>query len=343
MRANPGSALRYDGTNSFVQLSSSAAFNSFPLTVTAWVRTLEQDGQLRGVASKYVESSLNGWSVFVTSGHLRAWYFANPSSYIWDGGLGLDGGFLADGAWHHVALVVDASGGRLVVDGVQKDYRAWTGTAGASSSADPLLIGRYWQYAPKFHGDIDEVSVWNQALDILTLNHIKHRRLSGLEAGLIALWHFDEGSGTSTTDSSPAAWVASWVGQPQWIASTAPLPLAPVSSTALQCNGVNNQVVMPHAPALDAFPISLMAWVKTTQTTGAYPGIVTKYVGNSVNGYAIGLNAGRVDSWPIPAVPALSRRVLPMRTIVLLRTVNGIMLRLWWMPLLAASISMVSW
>lgn len=204
---------------------------------------------------------------------------------------------MADGAWHHVALVVDASGGRLVVDGVQKDYRAWTGTAGASSSADPLLIGRYWQYAPKFHGDIDEVSVWNQALDILTLNHIKHRRLSGLEAGLIALWHFDEGSGTSTTDSSPAAWVASWVGQPQWIASTAPLPLAPVSSTALQCNGVNNQVVMPHAPALDAFPISLMAWVKTTQTTGAYPGIVTKYVGNSVNGYAIGLNAGRVDSW----------------------------------------------
>jgi hypothetical protein len=295
-RADSGSALRYDGTNCFVQLSSSAAFNSFPLTVTAWVRTGDQDAQARGVASKYADGALNGWSLFFYAGHLRAWYFRNSTSYVWDGGLGLDGGLLADGAWHHVALVVDAAGGRLIVDGVQKDSRAWTGPAGVCSSADPLQIGRYSQYAPKFHGDIDEVSVWNQALDIASLNYIKHRRLAGGEDGLIALWHFDEGSGVTTTDSTSSARVASLVGSPQWVASTAPLPLSPVPATALKCSGAN-QVVMPHAPALDAFPISLMAWVKTSQTSGAYPGIITKYLGGSASGYAIALNAGRIDPW----------------------------------------------
>ncbi|EEF58887.1 LamG domain-containing protein [Pedosphaera parvula] len=296
-QAGSGTALRYDGTNSYVQLSSSAAFNAFPLTVTAWVRTVDQDAQVRGVVSKYVDGSFNGWTLFFYSGHIRAFYFRNSSSYVWDGGLGLDGGLLADGAWHHVALVVDASGGRLIVDGVQKASRAWTGTAGVSSSADPLQIGRYNLYPTRFHGDIDEVSVWNQTLDVASLNYIKHRRLAGGEDGLVALWHFDEGSGATATDSSASALVASLVGSPQWVTSTAPLPLSPVAATALKCNGVNAQAVMPHVPAQDTLPITLMAWVKTSQSTGAYPGIVTKYVGNSVNGYAIGLNAGRIDPW----------------------------------------------
>ncbi len=38
-QTGPGYALRFDGTNSFVQGPAAQVFNAFPLTVTAWIRS----------------------------------------------------------------------------------------------------------------------------------------------------------------------------------------------------------------------------------------------------------------------------------------------------------------
>jgi hypothetical protein len=303
-QVGPGNALSFDGTNTYLSVAHASALNMYPLTATAWVRTTNQDAAVRSIISKYFESSLNGWAMFMYSGHVRAWFFRNGTNYVWDGGLGLDGGNIADGRWHHTSFMVDASGGSLFVDGVKVAARSWTVSSGGVASGpgpptttEPLQIGRYWTYTTPFRGDIDEVSLWNQALGTNGINYVKHRVVPTDSDGLVAWYRFNEGNGSTTTDSTPSARVATLVGAPQWVPSTAPIALAPVANRALKLDGASGQVVVPHDTNFNAFPFTLMAWVKTSQAVGTYPAIAGKYQVNSVNGWGVALNQGRLHCW----------------------------------------------
>ena len=303
-QVGPGNALRFDGTNTYLTIPHAAAQDAFPLTTTAWIRTTNQDAVVRSVISKYFESSLNGWAMFMYGGHLRAWYFRNGTNYVWDGGLGLDGGNIADGRWHHASFMVDATGGTLFVDGARIAFRSWTLSSGGvasgpgpSTTTEPLQIGRYWTYTTPFRGDMDEVTLWNQALGTNGINYIKHRVIPTDSDGLVAWYRFNEGAGTITADSTPSARTATMFGGPQWVTSTAPVALAPVANRALKLDGASGQVVIPHDPNQNVFPFTFMAWVKTSQAVGIYPAIAGKYAVNSVNGWGVALNQGRLHCW----------------------------------------------
>ena len=41
--------MRYNGTNSYVSVPHNAALNAFPLTITAWVKTLRNSDDLVGM------------------------------------------------------------------------------------------------------------------------------------------------------------------------------------------------------------------------------------------------------------------------------------------------------
>lgn len=162
-----GGAVAFDGTGSVV-VPHRDALNAFPLSVCAWART---SGLKGGIVNKYQSGSLLGYQIYLYQGEVRAWYFRNPENYVWDAKKaehGISGGTINDGAWHHLAFVVDMQGGRLYVDGGQKAALAWTGTPGSSSSAKDFLIGRYPGRvdAPDafFQGSIDDVRVYNRAL-----------------------------------------------------------------------------------------------------------------------------------------------------------------------------------
>jgi hypothetical protein len=72
------------------------------------------------------------------------------------------------------------------------------------------------------------------------------------------------------------------------------------SGTALQFPGTGSAFTSASFPqylSLNYPALTITAWLKTSQSTGAYPGIVTKYAGNSAQGYALALNAGRLAPW----------------------------------------------
>jgi hypothetical protein len=293
-----GTALRFDGANGFVQGPTDAALNPYPFTVTAWFRTTNNT-TFQGIASKYADNSGNGWALAVQGGRLRGFLYRGGGF----GNFAIDAvstATVADGAWHHAAMVVDINGGRLILDGVQVAASVWAGNPGAPVTVQPLQIGRYFNYPPRFQGDIEEVTIWNQGLGLATINYIKHRSLRGDEDGLVALWRFDEGAGDSATDSTANARVATLVDAPEWINSYAPIALSPVAGTAFVGNGVDAQVVVPHVAEQNAFPITIMAWVKTRQNVGQWPGIVAKYRANTLRGYALALDNGRLYPWYYP-------------------------------------------
>jgi hypothetical protein len=218
----PGFALSGDGGVRWVSVPHDDAFNSFPLTVSAWIKTSSTVDDTAGIVSKYNDASFDGWSLFLRKGKLHGWYL-NGANGIYAPPLGLDGGFVADGNWHHVALVVNTGGGDLYVDGESRAHLDWTGTPTAPATQEPVLIGRYDLYELGFDGEIDEVSIWSTDLSPLQMVDLIRRAAAGPEAGLTALWTCDDGAGTTLTDTASGAHHGTLTGDPEWVTSTAPI------------------------------------------------------------------------------------------------------------------------
>ena len=197
-----GTGLSLDGFDDYVGIPHAPALDAYPLTVAAWLRTSATG--LHGVVNKYLPGSFNGYQIFVSGGSLCAWYFRDAVNYVWDNtSCTLAAPGYNDGRWHHVALVVDAAGGRLYVDGAQKSARAWTGTAGAASTTAELALGRYPSIStPYLPGALDEVRVYNRALSAAEVGGLANLDTTAPILSAAAA------SGVSSTEAT-IAWVSS--------------------------------------------------------------------------------------------------------------------------------------
>jgi hypothetical protein len=159
-----GQGIQFDGVDDHVLIDADPALNSYPLTIVVSVKTAATG--LHGIVNKYFPGAMNGYQLFTNGGNLCAWYFKDATNSVFDGTnctLAVPG--LNDNQWHHVAFVVNASGGALFVDGSLKTTLPWTGTPGPTSSLERLSFGRYPQTAaPYLPGTLDEVRVYARAL-----------------------------------------------------------------------------------------------------------------------------------------------------------------------------------
>ena len=218
-----GKALQFDGTDDWVRVNHSVTLNAFPFTASFWLKSSDIGVSGRGLLVKYADASAQGYSLILTVGHIRAWYFKDNLNYVYDGGLGLDSGYVANGEWHHIAFVVDTISGRLYVDGFEVASMNWVGAAGATSTSEPLQFGRYNLYPNTLTGQMDEVCLWNRALNEAEIQQQMNHPRTGTEPGLIGYWPFDEGSGASTADRTGQGHDAIFQSAPVWIESSAPL------------------------------------------------------------------------------------------------------------------------
>src|SRR5215469_3665834 len=186
------------------------------------------------------------------SGQLSAFYYraGNIANKAING---LSGTLVNDGLWHHGTLVVDTNGGRLFLDGRLVVSNAWTGTMGAIGSTTPLTFGNLSNPLYPFIGDLDEVAVWNRALTVNEINYLKHRRMGGSEADLLAYWHLDEAVNSTVMDATVHTNNGTFVNSPVWVPSGAPMPLNVVSTNCLRFAGTGDYVSMPHTNDLNAF------------------------------------------------------------------------------------------
>jgi hypothetical protein len=279
-----GSALQFDGINGFIQVPNNQNLNPFPFTVTAWIRSTNISSVAQGIVSKYADSTFNGWSLVLQNGHLRGFYYASTFNFPIDATASA---LTADGFWHHVAMTVDAGGGKLYVDGIQVGSGAWPLTPGAPTGTQPLQIGRYYTNSARFAGTIDEVTIWNRSLGSPELNYLKHRQLNGNEDGLLALWHFDDGSGGTASDATGHGYTGTLVSNPVWVPSSAPLVFNQVAGNALKFDGTNGYVQVASTNDLNSYSFTVTAWFRTTNTANVVQGIVSKYADASGNGWSL--------------------------------------------------------
>ena len=162
-----GPGLSFDGVDDRVDVAHSPVLNAYPLTVAAWFKTGSTSGT-RGIVNKYVAASSNGYNLFLNNGNLCAWFLRDGSNKVHDG---TDCTFnvvgFNDNQWHQAVFVVDASGGKLYVDGVQKGSLGWSGAPGPVTSTEPVHVAFYpgaFGGAAYWIGAIDEVRLYQRAL-----------------------------------------------------------------------------------------------------------------------------------------------------------------------------------
>ena len=278
-----GATLQFDGVSSSVVIPPNNALNTYPLTVEAWINTMQTTGA-GGLVTKYL--SLNGWQMSLYNGNLVAHYFRDSSNYIWDGDTRtFNGGAVADGKWHHVAFTVDVSGGKLYVDGTLKNSRAWNGTPGPSTLSQNVMLGVFPGNGAPFAGQMDEVRIWSKSRPQADIQRDMNASLQGNETGLLAYYRLDEGKGITAADATASHFDGALSGA-QWLASTAPV------------DTINVLAGQPRSFALSGFdwaelPLSYQTGSSPTQGTlsGTAPSLAytpgAGFIGNDALTYRV--------------------------------------------------------
>ena len=172
-----GGAYFFNGFTSEISIPYTSELNAYPFSVSLWCLLADDDngGML---AQHYSNSSWNGW-VMSTSGTGTAQQTVSPgymlaappncngvvSSAECATGINYSGN-LYDSQWHMLTFTIDGDSGRFYLDGLWQTSQAWTGPAGAPTNTDNLRIGGTdLGDVFFFHGSIDEVGIWNRALD----------------------------------------------------------------------------------------------------------------------------------------------------------------------------------
>ncbi len=115
---------------------------------------------------------------------------------------------IPDNQWTFITCTYNGSEEDIYINGVLNASASYS--APLQSDSCPLYIGGYYSPGYSFQGNIDEVGIWNQALDNGTISQLYDDGVGeyGLASqspwnqNFIAGYHFDEGSGDSVYDYS---------------------------------------------------------------------------------------------------------------------------------------------
>ena len=186
--ADAGNCLSLNGTNQWVDVSNSVIPSSGDFTVECWAYCASAPNSYREILSQG------------TSGN--AFYLGTDlSNNIRLGDTWASTGVAFPvGGWHHFAVVKSSAKTIFYLDGTNRLELA---SAIANPAATDLHLGRqYGSLGEYWPGMLDEVRIWNRALDQAEIQTIKTQSLSGTESGLLACWHFDEASGSTLPDAT---------------------------------------------------------------------------------------------------------------------------------------------
>lgn len=201
------------------------------MTLTAWVNSTATNTAGYIAMRSRITAQTGSYRLMLLQGRVVAVYAQNNTHVV----SVQDDLVVADGLWHHLAMIADAAGMRLYIDGNLRGSRTWFGTGGPLAATEPLVFGSYPGNTNLcFEGKLDEFALWNRSLSQDELRSGLFRGLTGDEAGLVAYWRMDEGSRDTLVDATGHGHHALLIGAPEWAASSLPqVPEAPRTSPAV--------------------------------------------------------------------------------------------------------------
>lgn len=204
----PASALNFDGINDKVLIGNTLNTILDPLntiTVEAWVNP--SNTIFNGVIVGNYHNSTNTEMQFLLRRDFDTftfWVNDGTGFKVVDSGLNS----VTLNTWQHVAGVWDGSSLYIYLDGVLKGITNGVTGSSFASTNNSIAIGSN-SYPEPFAGSIDEVRIWNRALNQCEIENNINGELQSGQTGLLAYYKFNQGipsdnnvSITSLTDSS---------------------------------------------------------------------------------------------------------------------------------------------
>lgn len=154
-------------------------------TVEAQIRTTSV-GAMGVLEHGDVAPSFQGFRLEMTGGSIGAVVGDGASQAIFSGPN------IADGDFHHVALTVHkpTSTGVLYVDGIEVDRITNPALSNDQTATNNFNMGT--GFLGDFFGSLDEIRLWNRALDSAGIVQSSNVELKGNEPFLVGLWNFND-------------------------------------------------------------------------------------------------------------------------------------------------------
>ena len=210
-RVSNEAGLEFDGTSDYVNAGSGVNLANQSFTVAAWVKRGRSNApewvisQGQGVANMGLHFGFRSNNIFA---------FA-----FWANDLDVPVATVPESTdtqnWHHWVGTYDETAGvrKVYVDGVEKASDNPTVNYQGTGN---LIIGSRFDTSGYFQGNIDDVAIFNRALDSDEVAELADTLLSGSETDLLGYWAFDEGDGTTAADDSPNNNHGTLHGDPTW-------------------------------------------------------------------------------------------------------------------------------
>jgi hypothetical protein len=267
-----GSAVYLDGNNDFVSIADAPDLDlSEEFTLEAWVRP----DSAQTDAPVIEKRTSNFYSYKLLAGGETAGVpegFVADAPFSWEEVADEDP--LTNKAWSHLAMTYDGAAIRLYVNGKLVDTNS---APGAQGSEGNLIIGGE-ETEDFFKGRIDEVRIYDRALDGGEVAADKATPIQTPRTGPIAAYSFDEGEGEVAEDSAGehdgtiegAEWARGKYG------------------SALKFNAEDGDVVkVPVSEDFEVEEFTLQAWVRPEEDLEYAP-----VVANTSSGFGYSLYAG---------------------------------------------------
>ena len=220
-RANGGGgALGFAGGNQYVSVPIDVPETEY--TVEFWFRTEDPNAGLFCVVDANLGGGGHDRHIHLTDGNVRIRTWSGPGMEVSEG---LN---LADGKWHHIAHVISYElggqfvymDGELVIEGIKDmsdfDWQQHINIGFSNDAASQYL-----------NGQLDELRIWDYALEEEEIQARMNKPLSGDEEWLLAYYNFDQADGDTLTDLSGNEYDGTLVNfaESGWTSSSARLGL----------------------------------------------------------------------------------------------------------------------
>jgi len=194
-------------------------------------------------------------------------------------------GILRLNQWCHIAAVSGKDGMKFYFNGLMIGANPYTGSFSTLNNGNQNFFGKsthVQSITPNFHGQMDEIRVWKVARTQQQIQENMHRRLTGNEKDLVALWNFDAGD---ARDVSPNGYHGELLGDAHCVEAELPSP-SELVTPAILSGRISNESEEPIPDAdvrLEWDGVEVVS--TTTDDSGNY--LVICYPSESCSGRAL--------------------------------------------------------
>ena len=160
-------AMEFNGTDEYVSAGSLSYITSNVFTISGWVKTATSLPTYMPLFNFQNSSGTGSKFNWNHGGSPILWYSGSTYKYF------TSGAWRTDGLWHNIVLTIDRTtigNSKMYIDGGEVSGGA---TSGSSSMVlNDLHLGYNPTTTQFYDGDMDEIAIWNRALETTDIQRI---------------------------------------------------------------------------------------------------------------------------------------------------------------------------